>query len=94
MMNLLNYEPRDILHPKEMLLEYLEAKAWGQRDLAREAGLSIKTVSGLCSGKIGITTKTASALEVAFNRPAHFWLNLQRRFDQASTGKEFQTKVA
>ena len=94
MADTVNYEPQNILHPKEMVLEYLESEKWSQRDLAEKTGLSANTISELCSGKAGITAQTALALEPVFNRPAHFWLNLQRRFDEAGAGKDLQNKVA
>lgn len=83
----LKYEPRDVLPPKEMILDYLDSLAWSRHGLAQKTGLPAKTISALCSGKTGITTKTAPALESAFGRPAHFWLNLQRRFDETNAGK-------
>lgn len=64
-------------------MEYLEFHGWSQRDLARRTGLTPKTISEICNGKAPITPPTALALERAFQRPAHFWLNLQRQYDEA-----------
>jgi HTH-type transcriptional regulator / antitoxin HigA len=80
---LLRYEPLEILHPGEFLLEYIEANSWSQRDLARRSGLTPKTISEICNGKAPITPPTSLALERVLPRPAHFWLNLQRQFDEA-----------
>jgi HTH-type transcriptional regulator / antitoxin HigA len=70
-------------HPGEVVVEYLEALGWAQRDLARRADLTPKTISEICNGKAPITPNTAIAFERVLNRPAHLWLNLQRQFDEA-----------
>src|SRR5438093_463319 len=79
-----------IPHPGDVVAEYLEFHGWAQRDLARRTGLTPKTISEICNGKAPITPPTALALERVFQRPAHFWLNLQRQFDEAEARrKEF-----
>lgn len=70
-------------HPGEVVVDYLEFHEWAQRDLARRTGLTPKTISEICNGKAPITAPTALALEKVLQRPAHFWLNLQRQFDEA-----------
>src|ERR1700754_2299533 len=70
-------------HPGEVVVDYLEFHGWAQRDLARRTGLTPKTISEICNGKAPITAPTALALEKVLQRPAHFWLNLQRQFDEA-----------
>lgn len=77
-------ELEGIPHPGETVMEYLEFHGWSQRDLARRTDLTPKTISEICSGKAPITPSTALAFERAFQRPAHFWLNLQRLFDEAA----------
>jgi addiction module HigA family antidote len=69
-------------HPGEMVLEYLDFHGWSQADLARRTGLTPKTISEICNGKAPIMPPTALAFEKALQRPAHFWLNLQRKFDE------------
>src|SRR3954469_558101 len=70
-------------HPGEVVSDYLEFHGWAQRDLARRTGLTPKTISEICNGKAPVTAPTALALEKVLQRPAHFWLNLQRQFDEA-----------
>jgi HTH-type transcriptional regulator/antitoxin HigA len=70
-------------HPGENVVEYLEFNEWSQSDLARRTGLTPKTISEICNGKTPVTTATALAFERAFQRPARFWLSLQRQFDEA-----------
>src|ERR1700740_2565140 len=70
-------------HPGETVLEYLDFNGWSQRDLARRTDLTPKTISEICNGKAPITPPTALAFERVFRRPAHLWLNFQRRYDEA-----------
>jgi HTH-type transcriptional regulator / antitoxin HigA len=76
-------EATAVLHPGEVVANYLEFHGWAQRDLARRTGLTPKTISEICNGKAPVTAPTALAFEKALQRPAHFWLNLQRQFDEA-----------
>src|SRR5215216_5736555 len=81
-------------HPGETVLEYLEFNGWSQRDLARRAGLTPKTISEICNGKGPISPSTAIAFERVFERPAHFWLNLQRQFDEAMARRTALVQLA
>lgn len=87
-------EPNAVSHPGEMVVEYLEFHGWSQRDLARRTGLTPKTISEICNGKAPITPPTALAFEKVFQRPAHFWLNLQRQFDEAHARQNQFEKLA
>jgi addiction module HigA family antidote len=73
----------DAVHPGEIVSEYVEFHGWTQRDLARRTGLTPKTISEICNGKAPLTPTTALAFEKVLRRPAHFWLNLQRQYDEA-----------
>lgn len=90
----LAYEPTTIAHPGETVAEYLEFNEWSQRDLARRTGLTPKTISEICNGRTPITPTTSLALEKALQRPAHFWLNLQRQFDEAEARQRATAKQA
>jgi addiction module HigA family antidote len=81
--NRTTYDPAVVPHPGDTVVEYLEFLEWSQRDLARRTGLTPKTISEICNWKAPITPPTALTLEKVFQRPAHFWLNLQRQFDEA-----------
>jgi len=71
------------VHPGEIVSEYIEFRGWTQRDLARRTGLTPKTISEILNGKAPVMPATALALEKVLRRPAHFWLNLQRQYDEA-----------
>lgn len=89
-----SFEPTTVLHPGETVQEYLEYFEWSQRDLARRTGLTPKTISEICNGKAPITPATALAFEKALQRPAHFWLNLQRHFDEMEARDRVQERAA
>src|SRR5712664_4096016 len=76
-------QPQMVPHPGDYVAEYLDFNGWSQRDLARRTGLTPKTISEICNGKAPISATTALALEKVFGRPAHFWLNLQRHYEEA-----------
>ena len=82
-MDSLNHDPRSVLHPGETVAEYLDVHGWSQSELARRTDLTPKTISEICNAKGPITPATALAFEKVLGRPAHFWLNLQRRYDEA-----------
>ena len=77
-----SYSPETIPHPGETILDYLESFGWTQKELALRIELTPKTVSEMCSGKAPISPTTALAFEKVFQRPAHFWLGLQRLYDE------------
>lgn len=82
-MDSVNNDPRSVLHPGETVADYLDVHEWSQSQLARRTDLTPKTISEICNGKAPITPPTALAFEKVLGRPAHFWLNLQRRYDEA-----------
>ena len=82
-----------VAHPGEIITEYLEFNGWSQRDLARRTSLTPKTISEVCNGKASVSPVTALALEKALQRPASFWLNLQRQYDEAEARKQETTKA-
>lgn len=87
------YEPTSVAHPGETIVDYLEFNGWSQRDLARRSGLTPKTVSEICNGKAPISPTTSLALEKVLQRPAHFWLNLQRQYDEADARRDVMAKA-
>ncbi len=87
-------ETTAVSHPGEVVVDYLEFHGWAQRDLARRTGLTPKTISEICNGKAPITPQTALAFEKVLQRPAHFWLNLQRQHDEAEARQQDLAKSA
>ena len=87
-----HFIPAVVPHPGEIVTEYLEFNGWSQRDLSRRTALTPKTISEVCNGKAPVSPTTALALEKALQRPASFWLNLQRQFDEAEARREETAK--
>lgn len=86
--------PATVSHPGEVVVDYLEFHGWAQRDLARRTGLTPKTISEICNGKGPISPQTALAFEKVLQRPAHFWLNMQRQYDEAEARQQDLAKSA
>ena len=74
------YCPDYLTTPGEVLLEYLEDLDMTQAELADRTGLAKKTVNEIVKGKAQITPETARKLEKVIGRPAHFWSNLERQY--------------
>jgi HTH-type transcriptional regulator / antitoxin HigA len=79
------YVPDYLVTPGEVLEEYLETYAMTQAELAIRTGLTKKTVNEIIKGKSPITPETALKLERSLGRPAHFWSNLERQFQEDRT---------
>lgn len=83
------YVPDYLVTPGEVLEEYLEAYGMTPGELADRTGLDQKMVGDLIQGNAPITLEIALKLERALGRPAHFWNNLERQFqeDRARLGQ-------
>lgn len=79
------YVPDYLVTPGEVLEEYLEGFGMTQAELAARTGLTKKTVNEIIKGKSPITPETALKLERSLGRPAHFWNNLERQFQEDRT---------
>ncbi|MBF0552167.1 MAG: HigA family addiction module antidote protein [Deltaproteobacteria bacterium] len=76
------YIPDDLVTPGEVLEDYLEAYSMTQAELATRTGLTKKTINEIIRGKSPITPETALKLERTLGRPAHFWNNLERQYQE------------
>lgn len=76
------YTPDYLVPPGEVLAEYLDAYGMTQAELADRTGLTKKTINEIIKGKSPITSETALKLERSLGRPAHFWNNLERQFQE------------
>jgi len=79
------YVPDYLVTPGEVLEDYLEGFGMTQVELAARTGLTKKTVNEIIKGKSPITPETALKLERSLGRPAHFWNNLERQFQEERT---------
>ncbi len=76
------YIPDYLVTPGEVIAEYLDVCEMSQSDLAVRSGLTTKTIDEILKGMRPITPETALKLEQILGRPAHFWNNLERRFQE------------
>lgn len=83
MVELTQYNPDYIVSPGEVLEDYLEAHGMSQSELADRLGVHKKTVNEIVKAKAPITTDMALKLEKVFQRPAHFWGNLEGQYRQS-----------
>ncbi|MGI6790929.1 HigA family addiction module antitoxin [Aminivibrio sp.] len=72
--------PDYLVRPGEILADYLDDLCMTQAELADRTGLSKKTINEIISGKSQLTPETARKLEKVLGRPAHFWSNLERQY--------------
>jgi len=79
------YVPDYLVPPGEVLEDYLKAFGMTQAELADRTGLTKKTINRIIKGKAPITSETALKLECSLGRPAHFWNNLERQFQENRT---------
>ena len=76
------YIPDYLVPPGEVLEDYLEGLGMTQAELAARTGLTKKTINEIIKGKSPITHETALKFERALGRPAHFWNNMERQFQE------------
>jgi HTH-type transcriptional regulator/antitoxin HigA len=77
------YAPNYAVPPGDILEEHRDAAAMTQAELSDRLGLSGKHVNRIIAGEEPITPETALKLESVFGLPAHVWLNLEARFQEA-----------
>jgi len=76
------YVPDYLVPPGEVLEEYLGHAGLTQASLAARTGLAPKTINEIIKAKSAITAETALRLERTLGRPAHFWGNLERQYQE------------
>src|SRR5262245_40263723 len=72
--------PARTFPPGEFIQEEIDARGWGQMDLAEIMGRPQKAISDLITGKVAITAETAKQLGEAFGTSAEYWMNLESAY--------------
>ena len=73
---------RTPIHPGEILLEeFLKPLGLTQSQLAKELGVSFRTINEIINQKRGISPEMAIKLSQRFGTTPEFWLNGQNRYD-------------
>lgn len=88
------YHPQIAFHPGETLAEKLEELGMGPKEFAVRTGKPEKTVIAILKGKSSITPEMAVQFEHVLKIPAHFWLNMQRNYDEFIAREERQELLA
>jgi len=87
------YTPDDAVSPGEVLDDHLESLGMTQAELAARTGLTRKTINEIIKGKSPITHETALKFERTLGRPAHFWNNLERQYQEDRIRLEEQQRL-
>ena len=69
------------VHPGKILAEELDALDMSANALALALRIPANRITGILSGKRGITVDTALRLARYFGNSAQFWLNLQTAYE-------------
>jgi HTH-type transcriptional regulator / antitoxin HigA len=75
----------NVPHPGRFLRQKLEEKGWTQEELATITGRNRQTISGIASGRTGVTPEMALALGAAFGNDAAEWLRWSAEYDLATS---------
>ena len=76
------YFPQIAFHPGDTLAEKLDELEMGPKEFALRTGKPEKTIIAIMKEKSSITPEMAVQFEHVLKIPAHFWLNLQRNYDE------------
>lgn len=88
------YHPQIAFHPGETLAEKLEELGMGPKEFAVRTGKPEKTVIAILKGKSSLTPEMAVLFEHVLKIPAHFWLNMQRNYDEFLAREERKELLA
>lgn len=87
------YFPSIVFHPGEILAEKLEELKIGSKEFAVRTGKPEKTITAILKGRSSITAVMAVKFEYVLHIPAHFWLNLQKAYDEYQARIELQKHI-
>jgi len=88
------YLPPIAFHPGEILREKLEELGMGMKEFAVRSSKPEKTIHAIMNSTSSITPEMAVLFENVLKIPAHFWLNMQRSFDEFCARKEHEELLA
>nr|DAG21046.1 MAG TPA: addiction module antidote protein [Bacteriophage sp.] len=88
------FVPSVEFHPGVTLAEKLQEMGISAEEFAALASLPAATVRAVISGECSVTTNIAAAFENVTKIPAHFWLNLQRGYNEYTARKKCEHSSA
>ncbi len=77
------YYPQSVTHPGLTLAEKLEEMGMGIKEFAIRTSKPEKTINAVLKGESSITPDMSVSFETVTKIPAHFWMNLQRQYDES-----------
>ena len=80
----------NVPHPGKILRQKLEEKGWTQEELAAITGRNRQTISGIVSGRTGVTSEMALALGAAFGNDPAEWLRWTAEYDLATSESDIE----
>ncbi len=81
-------QPKNPLHPGEMLLEeFLEPMGMSQTAFAEKIGWTRARLSALIRGERGVTAAVALDLAETLGTSARLWINMQATYDLDKAAK-------
>jgi HTH-type transcriptional regulator/antitoxin HigA len=84
------YKPSIVFHPGETLSEKLKEMGMGIKEFALRTSKPEKTIIAVIHGESAITPEMAVGFENVTRIPAHYWMNLQRAYDEYKARKKFE----
>ncbi len=81
------------IHPGRILKREMDARQLSANRLALALRVPSGRITSLVNGKRSITPETALRLARYFGNSAQFWLNLQTRYDLATTEAKIGERV-
>lgn len=91
MANINQYIRQVAFHPGDTLSEKLDELGMGPKEFSVRTGKPEKTIIAIIKGKSSITAEMAVQFENVLKIPAHFWLNIQRNYDEFVAREERKT---
>jgi HTH-type transcriptional regulator/antitoxin HigA len=77
------YEPAELVHPGQTLIDWLDQAGMSQADFAKRTSLTPKHINQVAKGGAGISAEVARAFETVTGIPARYWLQLDANYQTA-----------
>ena len=87
-----NFVPSVEFHPGVILAEKLGELGMSVCEFALRSGKPEKTISAILIGKDSVSADMAAAFESVTKIPAHFWMSVQRGFDDYAARQKANEK--
>jgi addiction module HigA family antidote len=81
------------IHPGRILKREMEARDLSANKLALALRVPSGRISLILNEKRGVSAETALRLSQYFGTSAHFWMNLQTRYDLAMVEKKMGAQI-